>query len=50
MNYIDRCREEQGIRWVTDEELEAAVKNQCSSLGIDHGVTRQQEEVVWNDL
>lgn len=50
MNYIDRCREEQGIHWVTDEELESAVKNQCGSLGIDYGVTQQQEEVVWNNL
>lgn len=50
MNYIDRCREEQGIRWVTEDDVTAAVKNQCSFLGIDYSITQQQTEAVWNNL
>lgn len=49
-NYINRCRDELGINWVTEDEIQTAIKNQCSAIGIDYGITQQKEEAVWNDL
>lgn len=49
-NYIGRCRDELGINWVTEEEIQAAIKNQCNAIGIDYGITQQLEEAVWNNL
>lgn len=49
-DYISRCRDEAGINWVTDAEIQAAVQNQCSVIGVDYGITQQQDEVVWNNL
>ena len=48
--YVNRCRDEAGINWVTDEELQSAIQRQCSALGIDYSITLEPEEVVWNDL
>lgn len=48
--YINRCRDEQAINWVTDDEIQTAIKNQCAALGIDYAVTQQKEEAVWNTL
>lgn len=49
-SYITKCREEQGINWVTEEEIQTAIRNRCSAIGIDYGITEQQQEVTWNDL
>lgn len=49
-SYITRCREKQGINWVTEEEIQTAVRNRCSALGIDYEITEQQQEVTWNNL
>lgn len=48
--YIDRCREEQGINWATDEEVQTAVRDRCIALGLDDNLLSQQTEPVWNDL
>lgn len=47
--YIDRCRDEAGINWVTDEQLQEAVKRRCSSIGVDYDVLEQQEAVEWTE-
>lgn len=49
-NYITRCRDEAGINWVTDEEIQTAIQNQCGALGIDYSITQNQNEAVWNNL
>lgn len=49
-NYISRCRDETGINWVTDEEIQTAIQNQCSTVGIDYSITESQDEAVWNNL
>lgn len=49
-NYINRCRDEAGINWVTDEEIQTAIQNQCSTIGLDYSITQNQDEVVWNNL
>lgn len=48
--YIDRCRTEAGINWVSEEDIQTAVQNQCAALGIDYGATQTLEEVTWNNL
>lgn len=45
--YINRCRDEAGVNWVTEEQLQEAVRKRCSSLGIDYNMLEQQEEVEW---
>lgn len=49
-NYINRCRDEAGINWVADEEIQTAIQNQCSALGIDYSITQNRDEAVWNNL
>ncbi|MCM1123484.1 MAG: hypothetical protein NC416_12955 [Eubacterium sp.] len=49
-NYISRCRDEAGINWVTWEEIQSAIQNNCSALGLDYGILDSQEEAVWNNL
>lgn len=49
-DYITRCQEEQGISWVTDDEIQTAIKNRCAALGVDYAVTTQQPETTWNNL
>lgn len=48
--YINRCRDEGAIKWVSEEEIETAIQNQCTAVGIDYSIIDQQEEAVWNDL
>lgn len=49
-SYIARCRDEQGINWVTDEVIQDAIRNRCAALGVDYGITELQPEVMWNNL
>lgn len=49
-DYIDRCHEEAAINWGTEEEVHAAIQNQCTAVGIDYSAIDQQEEAVWSDL
>lgn len=48
--YINRCRDEAGIRWVSDEEVEEAVKKRCSAIGVDYDTTDQQEIAEWTNI
>ena len=48
--YVNRCRDEAGIHWATDEELQSAIQRQCIALGIDYCITQEPKEAVWNDL
>ncbi len=48
--YINRCRDEAGVNWVTEEQLQEAVRKRCSLLGIDYDTLEQQEEVEWINL
>lgn len=45
--YINRCRDEIGIEWVTEEAVEEAIKERCSLLGIGYNAIEQMEEVEW---
>lgn len=47
--YINRCRDEAGIRWVTEAEVEEAVKKRCSAIGADYDTIEQQEIVEWTN-
>lgn len=47
--YINRCRDEAGIKWVSDEEVEEAVKKRCSAIGINYDTVDQQEKVEWTN-
>lgn len=49
-NYIAKCQEEQGINWITDEEIQTAIRNRCSALGISYESIEQKQEAVWNNL
>ena len=49
-NYINRCRDEAGVNWVTNEEIQTKIQNQCSAVGIDYSITQNQNEAVWNNL
>lgn len=48
--YINRCRDEGDIKWVSEEEIETAIQNQCTAVGIDYSIIDQREETKWNDL
>ena len=48
--YIDKCRTQVGINWVTDDEIQAAIQNQCAALNIDYGLLQPYEETGWNQL
>lgn len=48
--YIERCQEEQGINWVSDEEVLNAVKSRCDKLGIDYDTIKQNPEPLWNPV
>lgn len=45
--YIDRCRDDAGVNWVTDEQLQEAVRRRCSSIGVDYDMLGQQEKAEW---
>lgn len=48
--YISRCRDEAGINWVTDAQVQEAVQERCGSLGVDYGMLEQQEETEWVNI
>ncbi len=48
--YLNRCHDEMGIEWVTQETVEEAVKERCSLLGIDYNAMEQMEEAEWNEI
>lgn len=48
--FIERCREEASINWVTDEVVREAVKNRCAKLGFDYEKTKERVEVAWTSL
>lgn len=48
--YVNRCRDEAGINWVTDAEVEAAIKERCAQLGISYDAMKQQEVVEWTNI
>ena len=48
--YIGRCRNEAGINWVSAEEIQTAVQNQCAAAGIDYSTVEQWEEAKWNGM
>ena len=45
--YVNRCREEIGIEWVTGEAIEEAIRERCSTLGIEYTAMDQMEEAEW---
>lgn len=48
--YVERCRDELGINWVSSKEVEAAVRDRCTLLGINYDELMQSEEVSWSSL
>lgn len=48
--YIDRCRDEAGVNWVTDEQLQEAINKRCGSIGVDYDALEQKEEVEWTNI
>ena len=49
-NYINRCRDELGINWVTEEAIKSAIQNRCAALGVNYDSILQREEPVWTDV
>ena len=45
--YLNRCHDEMGIEWVTQEAIDTAIEERCSALGIDARAIDQMEEVEW---
>lgn len=48
--YINRCRDEAGINWITEEEVQEVVRERCNALNIDYEIIEQQEEVEWTEI
>ncbi len=48
--YVERCREEQDINWVSEEEVLNAVKARCDDLGIAYDIINQHPEILWNPV
>lgn len=48
-DYINNYWNETDIIWSTEEEIQAAIQNQCSAIGVDYSITQSPEEVVWNN-
>lgn len=48
--YVERCREEQEINWVSGEEVLNAVKARCDGLGIAYDTINQNPEILWNSV
>lgn len=46
--YINRCHDELGIEWVSQEDVQAAIEARCSELGIRSELLSQQPELAWN--
>lgn len=48
--YVNRCRDEAGINWVTENDVQKAIQERCGALNIDDKIIAQQEEVEWIDI
>ena len=48
--YINRCRDEVGVNWVTEEDVQKAIQERCGALSIDDKLIAQQEEVEWKNI
>lgn len=48
--YINRCKEEAGLRFVTQEEIQALIEARCQEIGIDYSLTEQKQDVGWQKL
>ena len=48
--YINRCRDEAGIKWATDAEIDAAIQKRCSAIGVSDDTIGQQEMVTWTNV
>lgn len=48
--YINRCRDEVGVNWVTEEDVQKAIQERYGELGIDNKIIAQQEEVEWKNI
>ncbi len=48
--YINRCRDEVGIEWVTEDAVQEAVRERCSLLGVSYDALSQQEEAEWTEI
>ena len=49
-SYVNRCRDEQGIVWITEDEVLGAVKERCAILGVSYETIQQKPEPVWNNV
>ncbi len=48
--YIDRCRDEAGVNWVTEEQLQEAIRKRCSALGVSYEMLEQREKAEWTNI
>lgn len=48
--YIDRCRDEAGINWVTDKQLQDAICERCSAIGVVYDMLEQKGMVEWHQI
>lgn len=48
--YIDRCREEASIDWVSDEVVQEAIENRCVQLGFHYEDAKDFVEAEWISL
>ncbi|MDE6621294.1 MAG: hypothetical protein K2K74_12565 [Lachnospiraceae bacterium] len=48
--YIGRCRDEAGVNWAADAELEEAIRKRCSAIGVNYDTIGQQEESEWTNI
>ncbi len=48
--YIDRCRDEAGVNWVTEEQLQEAIQKRCSALGVSYEMLEQREKAEWTNI
>lgn len=48
-DYINNYWNETDISWSTEEEIQTAIQNRCSAIGVDYSITQSPEEVVWNN-
>lgn len=48
--YINRCRDEAEINWVTEDDVQKAIQERCGALSIDDKLIEQQEEVEWINI
>ena len=48
--FLNRCREEASITWMTEEEVQSAVTARCKELGVNFEDMPEPAEVVWKKL